>query len=80
VLVANIGSRDADPFELELKFMQSRDDDGAWYVDKLAGLKTARKDRYGLKYFGMQQTNALNSAYFVFPDIPSLRHPQNLQL
>jgi hypothetical protein len=39
VLVANIGSRDADPFELELKFMQSRDDDGAWYVDKLAGLK-----------------------------------------
>ena len=43
VLVANIGSRDADSFRLLLKFKQSNDDVGDWYVDTLAGLKAGEE-------------------------------------
>lgn len=43
VLVANIGNRDSDPFELGFKFMQYSDDVGSWYVDKLPGLKVGEE-------------------------------------
>jgi hypothetical protein len=44
VLVANIGNKDADPFELGLKFVYASDSmDGRWYVDKLAGLKVGEE-------------------------------------
>jgi hypothetical protein len=43
VLVANIGSRDADPFTLLLKFMGSSDDVGDWHADTVAGLKAGEE-------------------------------------
>jgi hypothetical protein len=39
VLVANIGDRDADPFDLGIKFMYSKDYEGAFHADKVSGLK-----------------------------------------
>ena len=43
VQVANIGNKDADPFEVGIKFIYSSDDVGLWYVDKLAGLKAGEE-------------------------------------
>jgi hypothetical protein len=43
VQVANIGNKDADPFEVGIKFIYSGDDVGLWYVDKLAGLKVGEE-------------------------------------
>jgi hypothetical protein len=43
VLIANIGSRDADPFELGIKFVIYSEDSGFWHVAKLAGLKAGEE-------------------------------------
>ncbi|MEP6920747.1 MAG: hypothetical protein ABI967_06455 [bacterium] len=43
VLIANIGDRDADPFELGIKYIIYSDESGFWDVDKLAGLKTGEE-------------------------------------
>jgi hypothetical protein len=42
-VVANIGSRDADPFTLLLKFMRWTGDVGDWHVDTLVGLKAGEE-------------------------------------
>src|SRR5947209_10658407 len=43
VLLANIGTRSADPFELGIKFIDSSDDTGYWYVDNLIGLNAGEE-------------------------------------
>ena len=43
VLLANIGTRSADSFELGIKFIDSSDDTGYWYVDKLVGLNAGEE-------------------------------------
>src|SRR6185436_15728915 len=43
VLVANVGSRDADAFTLLLKFIRLSDDEGDWHVDTVAGLKAGEE-------------------------------------
>jgi len=44
VLVANIGNKDAEPFDLALKFIYSSDSmSGEFYVDKLAGMKAGEE-------------------------------------
>ena len=45
VLVANIGNKDTDPFDLGLKFIYEDGSgvDGRWMVDPLAGLKAGEQ-------------------------------------
>jgi len=43
VLIANIGDRDADPFNLGINFMYSTDYVIAWHVDKITGLKVGEE-------------------------------------